>query len=80
MTDGVMQHTGMFRRRLFTPVPGSSDSPECSAEPSKVSAGTTECHILVLNDVKTVKALPSLESSGGEGRDTAIQGRVVSKS
>lgn len=39
---------------------GISDSPEWSTEPSKVWAGTAECHVLVLNDVKTVKALPSL--------------------
>lgn len=44
-------------------------SAERSSEPSKVSAGTAECHILALNDMKTVKALPSLDfCSGGKGR------------
>lgn len=36
-------------------------APSGAPKPSKVSTGTAECHILVLNDVKTVKALPSLK-------------------
>lgn len=42
---------------------------------SKVSAGTAECHILVLNDMKTVKALPSLDFCR-EGKADAGLGRM----
>lgn len=48
-------------------------SAERSSEPSKVSAGTAECHILVLNDMKTVKALPSLDFCREEEADAGVE-------
>lgn len=50
-------------------------SAERSSEPSKVSAGTAECHILVLNDMKTVKAPPPLDFCR-EGKAHAGLGRM----
>lgn len=54
-----------------------------SSEPSKVSVGTAECLVLVLNDMKTVKALPSLDFWREEEADAGVemrQGRIVGRS
>lgn len=54
LTNRVMRRIGMFRGwQLWQPL--------VEQWAIKGFRSTAECHILVLNDVKTVKALPSLE-------------------